>query len=90
MTRFYTDEDGFNELDWEVIYAPQWRNTEDDPDRQRKKQAEYMVKDFVPVACFAYLLTFDELSKQKVESLQSVAKTAIPVKISKLAYYDHL
>jgi hypothetical protein len=90
MTRFYTDEKGFDELDWDSIYAAQWRNTEDDPDRQRKKQAEYMVKPNVPVTCFAYFLTFDERSKQKVESLQSVAQTAIPVKISKQAYYDHL
>lgn len=90
MTRFYTDEQGFNDLDWDVIYARQWSNIEDDPDRQRKKQAEYMVKGNVPVNCFAYFLTFDEQSKQKVESLQSIAQTAIPVKISKLAYYDHL
>ncbi|HMQ49692.1 MAG TPA: DUF4433 domain-containing protein [Saprospiraceae bacterium] len=40
MTQFYTDERGFNDLDWDAIYATQWRNTEDDSDRQRKKQAE--------------------------------------------------
>lgn len=90
MTRFYTDESGFDDLDWEAIYATQWRNTEDDPDRQRKKQAEYMVKRGVPVACFAYFLIFDEQCKQKVESLQSIAQTAVPVKISKQVYYDHL
>lgn len=90
MTRFYTDESGFDDLDWEAIYATQWRNTEDDPDRQRKKQSEYLVKGSVPIACFAYFLTFDEQSKQKVESLQAIAQTAIPVKISKQAYYDHL
>jgi hypothetical protein len=90
MTRFYTDEQGFEELDWNIIYATQWRNTEDDPDRQRKKQAEYLVKRHVPIHCFAYFLTYDEQSKQKVVSLQSVAKTTIPVKISKQAYYDHL
>jgi hypothetical protein len=49
-----------------------------------------MVKGNVPVNCFAYFLTFDEQSKQKVESLQFIAQTAIPVKISKQAYYDHL
>jgi hypothetical protein len=37
-----------------------------------------------------YFLTFDEQGKQKVGYLQSVAKTAIPVKISKQVYYDHL
>ncbi len=89
MTRFYTDESGFNELDWENIYATNWRNTEDDPDRQRKKKAEYMVKGHVPVGCFAYFLTFDENCKQKVESLQTGAQTTIPVKVSNRAYYDH-
>lgn len=90
MTRFYTDESGFDDLDWNAIYATQWQNAEDDPDRQRKKQAEYMVKGNVPIACFAYFLTFDEQCKQKVESLQSFAQTSIPVKVSRRAYYDHL
>ncbi len=90
MTQFYTDELGFDALDWDSIYANQWNNTEEDPDRQRKKQAEYMIKDSVPVDCFAYFLTFDEQCKQKVESLQASAQTAVPVKISKQAYYDHI
>ena len=90
MTRFYTDASGFDELDWEAIYATQWKNTENDPDRQRRKQAEYRIKENVPITCFSYFLTFDEKCKQKIESLQVLAQTAIPVKISKKAYYDHI
>jgi ssDNA thymidine ADP-ribosyltransferase, DarT len=90
MTRFYTDETGFEELDWEAIYAIQWKNTEADPDRQRKKQAEYMIKAAVPTACFAFILVFDEKCKQKVEHLQQKMNLLIPVKISEKSYYDHL
>lgn len=90
MTKFYTDEVGFEELDWEAIYATKWNNTEADPDRQRKKQAEYMVKTAVPVSCFAFILMFDEKCKQKVENLQRKIATSIPVKVSDKAYYDHV
>lgn len=38
VTRFYNDDSSFDNLDWEVIHARQWTNTEEDPDRKRRKQ----------------------------------------------------
>ncbi|MBX2930289.1 MAG: DUF4433 domain-containing protein [Saprospiraceae bacterium] len=90
MTRFFTDESGFDALGWDMIYAHHWRNTEEDTDRQRRKQAEYMVKGHVPVSCFAYILVYDEPTLQKVLTWQRIYGVDIPVRISKQAYYDHL
>jgi hypothetical protein len=90
ITRFYTIEAGFDDLDWEAISANKWNNTEEDPDRQRKKQAEYLVRNAVPLNCIEYFLTFDLNCKQKVESLQIQYGADIPVKVSEKAYYDHL
>ncbi|MBK8196500.1 MAG: DUF4433 domain-containing protein [Lewinellaceae bacterium] len=67
-----------------------WSNTPEDPDRQRRKQAEYMVKEQVPVDCIAYILAYSENTKQKIQSLLQEAGVEIPVKISKRAYYDHV
>jgi len=90
MTRFFNRPDDFDQLDWDTIYSEKWNNTQDDPDRQRRKQAEYLVKERVPVDCFAYLLVNSEKTKLKIESLLHQATVKIPVKISKKAFYDHV
>lgn len=90
MTQFFNTADGFEQLDWDTIYAEQWMNTLEDPDRQRRKQTEYMVKGHVPRDCFAIVLVYNEISQQKVESLLAEAGLEIPVNVSKKAYYAHL
>ena len=91
MTRFYTGEYDFhNNIDWDVIEDRNWKNTEDDADRLRRKQAEYFVKWAVPVNFFSYFLTYDVQSKQKIESLQQTYGTQIPVKVSIKSCYDNL
>ena len=90
MTKFYTSEAGFDELDWEAVYAVNWKNTDIDPDRQRKKQAEYMVKTAVPLSCIKFILVFETQCQQKIENLQIELNRDIPVRVSKQAYYDRL
>jgi hypothetical protein len=90
MTQFFNQPEDFAKLDWDTIYSEKWHNTQQDPDRQRRKQAEYLVKKCVPVDCFSYLLVNCEKTKQKVESLLQTFQMDIPVKISKKAYYDQV
>lgn len=39
----YNDDSGLETIDWDVINDRIWRNTDDDSDRQRRKQAEFLV-----------------------------------------------
>jgi ssDNA thymidine ADP-ribosyltransferase, DarT len=87
VTRFYNDAADLAQLDWEVIQSPNWANTEEDPDRKRKKQAEFMVKGLVGVDCFGYLLTFDEASKEKVAQMVAAGGHSIPVHVKRDFYY---
>ena len=90
MTQFFNSPENFEQLDWDTIYAKRWSNIPEDPDRQRRKQAEYLVKGYVPVDCFAYILTNSENTKQKIESLLEDSGVEIPVRISNEAYYDNV
>ena len=36
------------DVDWAAVYARQWNDTPEDPDRQRRKQAEFLVHRFCP------------------------------------------
>lgn len=44
----YDDLTDLDKLDWPMIRATYWKNTDADGDRMRRKQAEFLVHDFVP------------------------------------------
>lgn len=79
VTRFYTNTRDLNQLDWESINATQWQNTDTNPDRMRRKQAECLVKSQVPPQCIAALVVYDEATKNAMETL--VAKSGHPISV---------
>ncbi|RMG31028.1 MAG: DUF4433 domain-containing protein [Bacteroidetes bacterium] len=87
LSRFFNQDDDFSQLDWDVINSKEWYNTEEDPDRKRRKQAELMVKGSVPVECIRYLLTYNEWSKTLVERMVEAENLNIPVHIKKTFYF---
>lgn len=90
LTRFFTDVADLNLIDWDTVNSTDWRNTEDDPDRQRRKQAEVLVHGQVPTQAFQFLLTHTDEKAQIVTDLVHQAELTIPVRVSKKAYYDNL
>lgn len=48
FTRWFQDLSDLNEIDWDSVYARYWNNTMEYPDRQRRKQAEFLVHGEVP------------------------------------------
>jgi ssDNA thymidine ADP-ribosyltransferase, DarT len=87
VTRFYNDVADFAQLDWEVVQSSNWANTEDDPDRKRRKQAEIMIKGLVNAEDFGYLLTFDAASKEIVAQMVADSGHSVPVHVKRNFYY---
>jgi hypothetical protein len=46
LTDFYDDLDMLGKVDWNVMSTTYWNETEADPDRPRRRQAEFLVHDF--------------------------------------------
>ena len=42
-TSWFADAGDLDQVDWEAVYCNWWRDTEDDMDRQRRKQAEFLI-----------------------------------------------
>jgi hypothetical protein len=59
-----------------------WNNTEENFDRMRKKQAEFLVKDYVPVNCISCIVVYDKDNKLFVEKIVSKLDLEIPVLIN--------
>lgn len=46
LTRYFDTLSDLSNLDWPVIQSWRWQNTLEDPDRMRRKQAEFLVHSF--------------------------------------------
>lgn len=69
LTSWYNDKKDLDKLDWEVVCTSDWRNTEDDPDRKRRKQAEFLVKGEVPLSSVKYIVTHNQHIARQVEKM---------------------
>lgn len=78
ITEFYNDVKDLIYVDWNIVKSQFWRNDEDDMDRMRKKQAEFLVKNHVPVSCIAGIIvktaTRETYVKNLLERLNLVIK----------------
>jgi len=87
----FTDEDDFDKLDWDAIYAEDWSNTETQLDRKDKKQSELLIKEHIPIDCICYIGVFNDKAEQTVKGIIKAAGLEIELRKSpKKLYYDHL
>ena len=81
ISKFYNKIEDLNMLDWNTIQSQYWNNTLQDMDRQRRKAAEFLVKDFVPNICIRKLYVYDETCRIRVQSIVDRLKLEISVNV---------
>ncbi len=72
LAQFYNSPDGLNNLKWEIIQSQIWRNDESFLSRQDYKQAEFLIRDYIPVNYIDFIVVktqdrkvyFDEILEQ--------------------------
>lgn len=52
LTNFYNDVKYFDKIDWELMDNWYWADTEEDNDRKRRKQAEFLIYKKSPIELF--------------------------------------
>ena len=88
LTRFYNSTDDLVKLDWDVISMQYWHDTEDDYDRMRRKQAEFLVKGHVPANCICGLIVLTAEQEERAKAIQQQTGTQIPIYVdSKRKYF---
>nr|WP_156645388.1 DUF4433 domain-containing protein [Lentibacillus sp. JNUCC-1] len=69
LTEFYNDLTYLEEVDWSVVESKYWHDTNEYPDRKRKRQAEFLVYESVPVSRFIGIGVYNERIKSIVEEM---------------------
>lgn len=90
ITKFFNNIKDLKKIDWEAVNARYWADdpsSDKDFDRQRKKQAEFLVEGELPLSCITKIATYDERSRKYVLSLLKKRGLKIPVETDKNLYY---
>jgi hypothetical protein len=87
FTEFFDDLAHLDEVDWPLMEARYWADTDDDLDRKRRRQAEFLVHRRFPVALIQGIGVINEGKKQETEALLTEFGLAIPVAVKRGWYY---
>ncbi len=72
FSQFFNKEEDLKEIDWKAVNLIRWNDTEDDPDRKRRKQAEFLIYKEVPISTIGAIAVYNEEVKSK--TLTKLAK----------------
>lgn len=71
ITNHFDDLNDINQLDWRSIRTHDFGNpnSDNDTDRGRKKQSEFLIKEYVPSAKIGALVVLNDAVKRRVERI---------------------
>lgn len=92
ITQRFTDVADLDKVDWPVTQARIWNDTREDNDRQRRKQAEFLVQDSLPVsALFGFAVADEDRARDVRELLKGYPNHTfeIPARVRLDWYYEN-
>lgn len=87
LTNFYANLTDLNRVDWNLIRSTSWFDTVDDPDRKRRKQAEFLVHKRLPIRHIIEIGVKNDHARREVEFLLAFQAVRPPVVIRPEWYY---
>lgn len=87
-TEFSSDLDRLNEMvDWPLMTAERWNNVPDDPDRQRRRMAEFLVHRHVPLTVIHSVGTYSDLQADTLRTRLAGTSLVSRVLVRRNWYY---
>ena len=88
-TKWFDDLTHLDRVDWSMVYQRYWSDHPDDMDRQRRKQAEFLVYRSLPWALIRGVGVFDDVAGQCVEQTLEQFEPDLhkPVRVVQKWYY---
>jgi len=79
IAEFFNQVADFEKLKWDYITSKIWNTTSEYLHRKDYKQAEFLIRNHVPVDCIHAIVVFSEERKAYFQSL--VDKLELPIKL---------
>jgi hypothetical protein len=70
-TDFFDDFKNLAKIDWALMQEKYWRDTDEDGDRKRRRQAEFLVKDFFPWKLVEQIAVYGTTTAKMVSGILS-------------------
>ena len=87
ISEFFTDLSDLGKVDWALMAQKYWSDTDEDGDRKRRRQAEFLVHKFLPWETIARIgVNTTTLAGQVQQCLQGVAHKPV-VTVERSWYY---
>ena len=83
LTTYYNRIADLAHVDWTTVADRYWKSTEEDPDKMRRKQAEFLVKGHVPAECFSGVIVHDDTAATRVKSIEEKAGVSLPIHVDR-------
>jgi hypothetical protein len=88
LTRYYENLEQLSEIDWDAIRDWDYRPTANDPDKPRRKQAEFLVHECVPWSCIESITVKDQVMQKCVQEILSNSQHKPHINIDRNWYYN--
>jgi ssDNA thymidine ADP-ribosyltransferase, DarT len=89
FTAWYDDLADLHKIDWDAAYATWWNDTPEDMDRQRRKQAEFLVHQSMSWSLINGVGVYNEAARLRVEAELAARGLGgtVPVQVRSEWYY---
>ena len=87
FTTFFDDPYDLGAIDWDVMDSSYWFDTNEDNDRKRRRQAEFLVRNFLPWELITEIGVIDYTIQSQVENILQNFTDQTPVRVHKDWYY---
>ena len=89
FTQWFDDLNDLGKVDWDMVYQRLWFDDNNNPDRQRRKQAEFLVYKVCPWSVIDEIVVIDKKTKTAVETILAdfSEKLSRPVQVRRDWYY---
>lgn len=87
ISHFYRDLQDLGKVDWNIMRATIWRDTNEDGDRKRRRQAEFLVHEFFPFSLFERIGVATQTMAKKTAALLAGLEEKPLIEIQPTWYY---
>jgi len=87
FSSFFDDLNNLDKIDWRIMKATYWNDTDLDLDRKRRRQAEFLVYESYPWTAITHIGVFDKDLQMQVAEIVSRAVHQPQVTVKRNWYY---